>query len=336
MFQIDLLTLLASFGTLLGLVFSLIFWIRNKGISNRIFAILLLVVSVRFSKNVFAHLEYLNPEFFSLYQLLRVGASHQFAIGPLLYIYVLSKQSNFRWNRNLILHFTPYFLFVILSPIVEGGFLMYVIFYLSYLSILGYLTFSVWVHIKNSRAVNAVTRNWLTGVLLVTSLLLLIHSPVLFNTFGYTSGGILYLIVLIVIGYLLAQGNEKLPFLVNKYETSSLGRLETQCIKEQLEQMIRKEKAYLDPALTLVSLSDLLSVKHHHLSQVINQEFQMSFSEYINSYRLKEAREKLQNPNYSHLKIASIAYDSGFNSLPTFNTLFKKVNRITPSQYRTS
>lgn len=90
----------------------------------------------------------------------------------------------------------------------------------------------------------------------------------------------------------------------------------------------------MDPELTMKKLASQLGVHPHHLSRVVNQEFNMSFSDYINSFRLTEATKRLTNPKYAHLKIAALAYECGFNSVPTFNTLFKKVHKTTPTNYR--
>jgi AraC-like DNA-binding protein len=55
------------------------------------------------------------------------------------------------------------------------------------------------------------------------------------------------------------------------------------------------------------------------------------FSEFINTYRIDFAKKLLKE---TYLKIEAIAYDSGFNSLSTFNTVFKKETGFTPSKYR--
>jgi AraC-like DNA-binding protein len=49
---------------------------------------------------------------------------------------------------------------------------------------------------------------------------------------------------------------------------------------------------------------------------------------------VEEAKQLLMLPGKENYKIASIAYDAGFNSLSTFNEIFRKRTGITPSQYR--
>ena len=86
--------------------------------------------------------------------------------------------------------------------------------------------------------------------------------------------------------------------------------------------------------ITLTSLANKLDLKPIHLSQVLNEGLQRSFYDFINYYRVEEAKHLLADPKRTEHKIASIAYDAGFNSLSTFNDIFKKNAGITPSQYR--
>ncbi len=91
------------------------------------------------------------------------------------------------------------------------------------------------------------------------------------------------------------------------------------------------EKPYLEPKLTLTTLSKRLEVSPNHLSQIINQYEQQNFNDFINKYRIEEfINNAAQNSNFSFL---AIALDSGFNSKSTFNTVFKKQKGVTPSQF---
>jgi AraC-like DNA-binding protein len=86
--------------------------------------------------------------------------------------------------------------------------------------------------------------------------------------------------------------------------------------------------------LNIDKLSKLISSNRHHLSQVLNQKLGLSFYDYINTYRVNEAKILLTDAARADHKIAAIAYDAGFNSLSAFNDVFKKMTGQTPSQYR--
>ena len=118
-----------------------------------------------------------------------------------------------------------------------------------------------------------------------------------------------------------------------KYQKTAISSRDMQEIKEKLIQVMRDKKPYLDPALTIDDLADLLQVKRHHLSQVINQEFSMNFFEFINTYRVSEFKEQATNTANEHLSIMGLAFDCGFNSKATFNQVFKKQEGLTPSAF---
>ena len=119
---------------------------------------------------------------------------------------------------------------------------------------------------------------------------------------------------------------------VKKYSNSIISDEECARISTGLEKLMVAEKPFLDPELTIDKLAKLVQSNRHHLSQVLNQKLGLSFYDYINNCRIAEA--KLLLAEHADHKIAAIAYDSGFNSLSSFNDVFKKITGLTPSQYR--
>ena len=119
-----------------------------------------------------------------------------------------------------------------------------------------------------------------------------------------------------------------------KYYNSGLKAEEVERISVALAKNMDVDKIYLDAELTIEKLAKIISCLKHNLSQVLNQQYHLSFNEFINQKRVAEARRYLSDPKYNHLKIASIAYDCGFNSLSSFNSVFKKLEGLTPSQFR--
>lgn len=96
-----------------------------------------------------------------------------------------------------------------------------------------------------------------------------------------------------------------------------------------------KEKPYKDPDLTLARLADRIGLTPHMLSQLLNDRLNKNFNHFINAYRIDEVKKLLDTPS-NRDKLLSIAYDSGFRSKTTFNTMFKKFTGKTPSEYRRS
>ncbi|GJM31606.1 MAG: hypothetical protein DHS20C18_06070 [Saprospiraceae bacterium] len=339
MFNIDIITLIAFLGAFQGLAFAAIFWLKNKNISNKVFSLLLLATSIRIAKNIFVHLRELNPDMFTWIEFWRtsvyIGLTHQFAIGPLFYLYYLSKlQQKFKWRATYLWHFLPYGLLLVISPFLQWSFWANGGLWFSYLSILFYYLLTFRVFYKEKEPIDRATSNWLKSLLLVAFLLMLAYSPALFKYLGYIGGAFLYTIAILTIGYIMLTNKGSIAFFRTKYETSSLSSRTAKEIRKRLEIYMQTQQPFIDPELTLQTLAQQLSVHPHHLSRVINQELKMSFTDYINSFRLEVSAKRLRDPNFDHLKISALAYESGFNSVPTFNTLFKKVYKMTPSEYR--
>jgi AraC-like DNA-binding protein len=121
---------------------------------------------------------------------------------------------------------------------------------------------------------------------------------------------------------------------VQKYVNSTLTVGEAEVIMSKLTRVMEVERLYIDPEITLPKVAERIQIRSHKLSQVINQQLNMTFNEYINSCRIGEIKGIMKLPEYKSLKIASIAYDCGFNTISSFNSAFKKFTNFTPSQYR--
>jgi ligand-binding sensor domain-containing protein/AraC-like DNA-binding protein len=119
-----------------------------------------------------------------------------------------------------------------------------------------------------------------------------------------------------------------------KYKTSALLPETVEQVLPRLTRLMEDEKLYLDPDLTLKKLSERLQVHYNHLSRIINEHLGKSFNDYINTYRIEEAKKRLADPREARKTVLEIAYDTGFYSKSVFNTAFKKFTGMTPSQFR--
>ncbi len=119
-----------------------------------------------------------------------------------------------------------------------------------------------------------------------------------------------------------------------KYQKSYLAPARAAEISGKVLQLMDREKLYLKPELTLSELADRLSVSANDLSQVINREMNKSFFDFINEYRVQEAKKLLSSPKYNHLSVLGIALDAGFNSKSAFYNAFNKHIGTTPSGFK--
>jgi len=119
-----------------------------------------------------------------------------------------------------------------------------------------------------------------------------------------------------------------------KYESSKLQDTQKEKYIQKLQTFVAQEKPHLEPELTLAQLSEQVNIPSHYLSQVINEKLDCNFLDFINGYRVTEAKAKLVDSKLSHYTILAVAYEAGFNAKSTFYTAFKKHTGMTPSQYR--
>lgn len=104
----------------------------------------------------------------------------------------------------------------------------------------------------------------------------------------------------------------------------------------KMEDLIINRKYYLNSDLTLEKMADELKINKSHLSRLISSELNTGFIDYINQYRVEEAKSHLANPDFSNYTLVSIGLESGFNSKSAFNNAFKKHTGMTPSEYKKS
>jgi AraC-like DNA-binding protein len=117
-------------------------------------------------------------------------------------------------------------------------------------------------------------------------------------------------------------------------EKSGLDGKRSDRLLEKLTAFMEEEKPYRNSDLTIKELAERAGIPGYILSQLINEELDQNFFDFVNRYRIDEAKEKLSDPHNANLTILSIAFDVGFNSKSVFNTAFKKYEDTTPSQYR--
>lgn len=129
-----------------------------------------------------------------------------------------------------------------------------------------------------------------------------------------------------------------LPERVNqdKYAKSGLRREQLHEYMRRLDMIMESQRAYQKPNLTLPALAEEVGCSVNHLSQVINSGFDMSFFEYVNSYRIKHAKELLLQIDQQNGAILNIAFTVGFNSNSAFYAAFKKHVGMAPATYRRS
>ncbi len=105
-------------------------------------------------------------------------------------------------------------------------------------------------------------------------------------------------------------------------------------IIDKLISYMEEKKPFLNSSLSLKELSADISVSPRLLSFTINRVLEQNFLDFVNSYRINEAKKILSDPGKVQTTILEILYEVGFNSKSVFNTTFKKQTGLTPTQFR--
>jgi len=104
-------------------------------------------------------------------------------------------------------------------------------------------------------------------------------------------------------------------------------------MRTKLETLMASEKLYLDNELSLPQLAEAVGVSVHDLSFLLNEKIGLNFFQFVNGYRVEEAKQIMLSDKYKHLNILGIAYSAGFSSKTTFNTVFKTQTGMSPSEF---
>ena len=130
-----------------------------------------------------------------------------------------------------------------------------------------------------------------------------------------------------------AFGDDPNDPLQKKYLKSGLKKDDAKIYLAKLKEFMQAEKPYLDNTLGLKDLAKFIDITTNQLSQLLNEQLNQNFYDFVNSYRIEKFKEMIKDPKNSGFTLLALAYECGFNSKTTFNTFFKKSTGKTPSQY---
>ncbi|MBP1641250.1 MAG: quinolinate synthetase [Bacteroidetes bacterium] len=258
-----------------------------------------------------------------------------FALQPEAYrqeVFAATISDNYPWQLSILDYFT----------IIQAFFYLYIIYKMAR---------------KHNRDIEQVFSNtqrisakWIErNIVLAFFLCAAIYFPTMINAKSMT----LYLIFVPVCSMILycylvyhaisspAFGQETLEIIKNsevviekkeKKQLISDDEIHTQ-LAQTLETVLVNKKQFLDPDLNIQTLAEQCNTRLHTLSAFINHHYNKNFFDYINYYRIEEAKKLLSDPDQQKYSIDTIAEKSGFTSRSAFYKAFKKNTEFTPSEY---
>jgi AraC-like DNA-binding protein len=167
-----------------------------------------------------------------------------------------------------------------------------------------------------------------TNIIAVTFILqLLIYQPLVYKIIVSTAACIFY-------GLSLWAIPQSKLFLPESRKRSTESGYED--LSKKILSLLRDDELFADPNLTVTKLAGILKSPPYLVSRVINHSFGKGFSELLTQFRIQKSEKLLLQEGSKTLTIESIAFESGFNTLSSFYTSFKKINKVTPAQFRDS
>jgi len=230
------------------------------------------------------------------------------------------------------------------------------IFYLSrivlIIQIIYYLTKGVFVAKKHNQQIanyysnmEGITLNWVKS--LNITFLFIALSSITFAIIGrgyFTQHeafllipSMLFTTFLFIIGF---NGNHQIQvtaeFRNNEQisDTAEITNGQPDILKNQLVQLFEEDKIYKNSDLRITLVSETLKTNRTYISKLINAEFKKNFNEFVNEYRIEEAKKLLLDKSQNLYTIEHIAEKSGFGSVNSFTRVFKEIVGMPPGKYK--
>lgn len=118
-----------------------------------------------------------------------------------------------------------------------------------------------------------------------------------------------------------------------KYSRNRLSESFIKRCKDRLTEMVASERPYLKKGLKIQDMAEMMHISSHQLSQVINLEYEKTFTEYINQLRVEHAIRLIEQEPEG-IKIFALALDSGFSNKVSFYNAFKRHTGMSPVEFK--
>ena len=362
----EIITYIFAIGAAQAIFLFFILWRKQENkFANKFLAVTMLIFAI----DLLAGVSYLTGFVKQIAWIMALNNSFPYLYGPLIYLYVvflIHERESF--TKYDYLHFIPFLLIQI-----YGLFFFYFESTEYKLSLLDFSTPNPWHidligklipvsgiiyvfftikttirfnrNLKNSYAnVEKIDLSWLIYLVIGTAIVWIV--VLLSYLLGFIYGdeiqaNLLIYITLSIFLYTFAFKSYNQPEIktaeVNKYRSykkSGLTEERASDILESISNLMRNEKPYRDTKLSLSQLASILEISTHNLSEVINTKIRQNFYDFVNSYRVEEAKVLIEKDKESTYSILAHGFEAGFTSKSAFYSAFKKFTGDTPAKYR--
>lgn len=335
----QLIFMLSSVGVINGIALSGYLLLKTpRDPKQIILALLILALSIRIAKSIFL---FFNPALERPF--LQLGLTACFFIGPLCLAFLVAGKETLRpywkfwplWLASLVAICLSWVLFFPYQPHgAEWSFAVRTI-YFEWLAFLcaGSLVI-LWPVAKKRdlsalRGIDPMEASVLVGCWVVWAAYFFSHYT------SYIAGALSFTFITYVSVFLiLARGRLDKRAGQARYQGTKISADDAQETIAALAALMEKEQIFRDPNLTLPRVAKRLGVSPQRLSQILNDNMQVSFTNYVNRHRVEKAKKLLREDQ--RLSMEDVIEACGFNTQSTFYKAFKVLTQTTPAKFRTA
>ncbi len=305
--------------------FGAILLVNSGGlVKNRLLAFLLFGIAMRTGKSIIMLLFPEIPDSIPAIGLIGMGA-----IGPFLYFYCRHLlDDRLQWRNTNFLHLIFSVATGVVLPFASNN-VVFWLYFLTAVQMAVYIGLSIRLRIKANATHESL--KWLTFLLIAVTIIWGVYAMQLYfhQLTAYLTGTVAASLVLFALLFFALRPNKIFS------RTRSIIRSDKhEALSKQIMALMENEKLYKDSDLTLAKLGMLLKEKPYVISMVLNTYHGKSFPEFVNYYRINEAQQLLKSEKHNAYSIEAIAFDCGFNTPSAFYTHFKKLTKVTPSEFK--
>lgn len=300
-------------------------------LENRLFGLFLFILSLRVLKSLFYSFSTKEPIWF-----LQSGPTFFLLIGPLFFSYTLSviHPKSFwlkQWKAHILFWLVIVFFFMFLLPF-KNNVELYKISLLPIINLQWCIFIILSGIVIKLNYKSSLQMKWLSTLVIAV---FIIWASYMFIPFNYFVSGSIIFSTLFYLFFLFFLSERKITSVI--FEKTKLKKHippsdQNKLYIEKLNMMMIREKLFINPDLKLSEVAQKLGISTHELSKIMNANLGKNFTDFINEYRVKEAKELLKtNTLYT---IEAIGNQCGFNSKSAFYKAFKKSTNTTPAKFK--
>ncbi len=326
-----IILILASLGLCQALLLCFYLFTLKKGNqkSHILLALVLLGLTIRIGKSVFGY--YIPLEAWQR----NIGISGIFVSGPCLWFYGISLiEKNKRFSNSSYLHLLPFLIFISLILVIpsDGELATFWNYGVVVIHLIIYLGLSCAYLIKNRFNASKEAFSWYRNILIGVLFVWFYYLGNFLNIIPhYIAGPLFYTFLIYAFSYLFLNRRH---FYLDKYSGSNLDKSTSRDLFQKVKILFIEQRIFLEPSISINTVAEKLAISPRVVSQVINENEQQNFYEFVNHHRIENAKSLLIDFKNANQKISTIAFDAGFGTVTSFNVAFKKKTGMTPSEYR--